>query len=509
MPDVVAAVRMDMNDQEAFARLSGDRNPIHMDPMAARQTQAGGPVVHGMHLLLWALERLAERGVDLAPLRAGKAKFASFIPVGAAVTLSAAIDQSGRLRLDIASDSEVAVTGRLDFTGVPRRRAGRQYQPVIISDEAYDPQFDRLAGSSGRLKRSGHALAQAEAMFPELCGSLGAAAVCDMALMSTVVGMVAPGLNSILSEVAFSALEGVGSEPGLAFAVVHTDPRFRLVINELEGERFGGRATAFARLAAPTPLSIRDALGMVSIGEFRDRRALVVGGSRGLGAATSVLLAAGGANVTLTYHRERDQAELVASNIRDTVGRNSCDVIRYDASGAAALQLSSVAPGVTHAYYFATPRIFAGPRQSYSRQRLDHFISVYVDGFIDLVTALLTAQSPRPLSVLYPSSVAVIERPRHMTEYAMAKAAGEIAAADLAKACSRLTIASPRLPRVATKQTATVPPVPAADPSTVMLQLLRQQAGQKARAEDPADLRPLAFGAVGPFRSCSEQRRAK
>ena len=34
-------------DQSLFARWSGDFNPLHMDPLAARRTQAGAPAIHG------------------------------------------------------------------------------------------------------------------------------------------------------------------------------------------------------------------------------------------------------------------------------------------------------------------------------------------------------------------------------------------------------------------------------------------------------------------------------
>ena len=46
-------------DQIRFADVSGDRNPMHLDAVKARRTQAGLPVVHGVHLLLWALDVLA------------------------------------------------------------------------------------------------------------------------------------------------------------------------------------------------------------------------------------------------------------------------------------------------------------------------------------------------------------------------------------------------------------------------------------------------------------------
>ena len=44
------------DDQTRFAQVSGDYNPMHMDALQARRTQAGAPVVHGIHLLLWALK---------------------------------------------------------------------------------------------------------------------------------------------------------------------------------------------------------------------------------------------------------------------------------------------------------------------------------------------------------------------------------------------------------------------------------------------------------------------
>ena len=43
-------------DQHRFAQLSGDRNPMHVDPVAARRTLFGRPVVHGIHMLLRSLD---------------------------------------------------------------------------------------------------------------------------------------------------------------------------------------------------------------------------------------------------------------------------------------------------------------------------------------------------------------------------------------------------------------------------------------------------------------------
>ncbi|HEX4610386.1 MAG TPA: hypothetical protein VH092_19505 [Urbifossiella sp.] len=109
----------------------------------------------------------------------------------------------------------------------------------------------------------------------------------------------------------------------------------------------------------------------------------------------------------------------------------------------------------------------------YSQQQFADYCRVYIDGFYALAQALLAGRvAGQPLTILYPSSVYVADRPKQLAEYAMAKAAGEILCAELARAHRGLKISTPRLPRVLTDQTATVPPIPAADVIDVMLPLL-------------------------------------
>src|ERR1017187_2103326 len=66
-------------DQERFAAVSGDCNPMHVDALMARRTQAGAPVVHGIHLLLWALDSLAAVQPDLASLCSFRVQFNKFV----------------------------------------------------------------------------------------------------------------------------------------------------------------------------------------------------------------------------------------------------------------------------------------------------------------------------------------------------------------------------------------------------------------------------------------------
>ena len=94
-------------------------------------------------------------------------------------------------------------------------------------------------------------------------------------------------------------------------------------------------------------------------------------------------------------------------------------------------------------------------------------------GFYDVCLALREI-SKQGISVCYPSSVFVAARPRDMTEYAMAKAAGEVLCSDLNQFWSGTHIMSVRLPRLFTDQTATVVPTAIANSVDVMLPIIRR-----------------------------------
>ena len=74
-------------EQKRFAIASGDFNPMHVDSIAARRTQAGAPVVHGVHAVLWALDALIEAGRVERPIASLDMVFRKFIYVGSEVTL--------------------------------------------------------------------------------------------------------------------------------------------------------------------------------------------------------------------------------------------------------------------------------------------------------------------------------------------------------------------------------------------------------------------------------------
>lgn len=101
------------------------------------------------------------------------------------------------------------------------------------------------------------------------------------------------------------------------------------------------------------------------------KTALVIGGSRGIGAAVARRLAADGAQVTLTYNGSRDAAEAVAAEIGGAAVRSDAadrDVVRRTVREAGPLDILVVNAGV----------IAMGPASELDPDAIDHMIDVNV-----------------------------------------------------------------------------------------------------------------------------------
>ena len=465
--------------QEQFARATHDYNPMHMDAVVARRTQAGAPVVHGMHSLLWALDCLAAREEGVRRVSEVKASFYKWIYVDATAELVvvSCTDEEIKGQIRVGSTTVTSFSLKLGerVDAWTSRRFGGSGRAVIpVAAEPVEVALEAMGAQAGAVEVVAGELEQ---MFPALSREWHPVRVASIAALSRVVGMLCPGLHSIFSGLKLR-LDAEEREGGvLAFRVKSTNERYRSVILAVEGPGLAGTLDTFARQPPAKQLGMEAVARVVRAGEFAGAHGLVVGGSRGLGELTAKLLAAGGSRVTITFARGEEQARKVAAEIAAWGG--TCDVMHYDATLAAEGQLAGITVPVTHAYYYATGQIFRGKQAVFSAEIFAEFTKVYVEGFFELCEAL-ERRSVEGVRVFYPSSVAVVERPREMTEYAAAKAAGEVLCEDLNRFSRGVRVVQKRLPRLPTDQTLTLLAVESADPLEVLLPIVREVQGALA-----------------------------
>ena len=457
--------------QERFASFSGDRNPMHMDTVAARRTQAGQPVVHGVHTLLWTLEELAQTGQLAGSIAQIQAKFLKWIYLGDLATMRLLDSEPDEpLRLKVAVQGLTVLTVEV-LLGARQPRTQRPGTPSPQAPRAFalDLALTDLPGRSGEAYVASPA--HAAELFPQLTALLGAATVAEIAACSYIVGMEAPGLHSMFSKLDLTLPDGAqsASRAALHYAVTDVDERFRKLRIAVEGRAVEGVLEAFGRVPPVRQASMNLVANYVQPGEFAGMHALVIGGSRGLGELTAKLIAAGGGAVTLTYALGRAEAEAVVAEIHASGGKAAS--FAYDVRLPPSDQLRALQSPPTHLYYFATGTIFRPKLGVLSAPMLAEFLQFYVQGFYDLCLAL--TDSGQQLSAFYPSTIFLDERPAGMTEYAMAKAAGEQLCADMNLYLPNVRVFAHRLPKLPTDQTAGILPERETDALEALLPAIR------------------------------------
>jgi NAD(P)-dependent dehydrogenase (short-subunit alcohol dehydrogenase family) len=453
----IANRRFSMERQHAFAALSGDINPIHLDSVAARLLISGAIIVHGMHTLLWALNALAESSFRPAGIRAIDVRFPNALHLDNEVTLSVHKADANVIGLRVHCAEKVIASINLTCQQVAPCAPFAPYadeSTLVAGGTIRDVPLEEMVGCRGVVDFAAPT-DDFRAAFPAAASLLGAARLRTLAACSRIVGMDYPGVRSIFSRLTVEFNDEIDI-PQLGYEVSEIDARFNIVRLTVMGAGLQGRIEAFSLPAAKAQPDMAELSNKVGADRFAQQTALVIGGSRGLGALTAKAIAAGGARVIVSYAVGKNEAQQVAEEIRGAGGH--AEIMEYDVRQPAGSQLERLKGArPTHIYYFATGRIFKQHLRTFDRDTLDDFLAFYVYGVADLVDAL-QAVSAGPLTLFYPSSIAVEERPRDMTEYAMAKAAGEVLCSDLARFNPRLRVVVERLPRLDTEQTQTIRP---------------------------------------------------
>ena len=231
-------------DNMAFVTLSGDFNSLHVDQLTARRTVAGGLVVHGIHLLLWALDQWSAKHDGHFVISNLNVSFSRLVLVGVEVSLALSKEVDYRCSMVLfAAGAEVA-TFSLDviedsdtFVSLPCSSP-----PLNECNELSAADLPARRGNLS-IHYSRNAISD---LFPRISNAFPAVQLASLLASTRLVGVECPGLNSLYSEINLIS-DSRAKLASLNYIVSSFDARFNLVTMLVEFPGMSGEIKAFLR----------------------------------------------------------------------------------------------------------------------------------------------------------------------------------------------------------------------------------------------------------------------
>jgi len=425
-----------LNDQVIFSHFSGDKNPIHIDKIAARRTLHGQCIVHGMHSLIWALDSLAKK----YHITCSKINVRFRKPIFLEEEVYCTWNKKNK-QLSILTNETILVIIDLKIDEITPNNEIRATIEIPLN-APHELTFLECSNLSNKPFKIFGDINLANKLFPSFTSLYGIATACEIAAISHIVGMECPGLHSLFSSL---TVEITQQNTTPVFGVLKSDDRFNLLNIFADGLTLKANIESFCRPMPSKNLHISYFSNLVKRDEFKNIHALVIGGSRGLGEVVAKLISAGGGEPTITYHVGNIDAERVVNEIRAWGGK--CEMTQLTVNENESLPINC--SKINQLYYLASPKILGKRSKNYDEKLLSLYRTIYVDCFNNVCNELIAKNSK--CSVFYPSTIFIDNPPRGFENYIRVKIEGEKLCKKLNKS-SIINIITPRLPRLDTDQ---------------------------------------------------------
>lgn len=436
-----------------FAKASGDWNPIHTDSIFARRSPYGQTIVHGILLLIWGLENVIDEKQEPIKISKLRAEFLKPVYLEKDLILKIVFNENCTISINIYQENLLKTFFEIAFKEKVPYNKNHNFKYTFDKSNPEEIDLSNFNFSQFKFENKSN-LELLFFLFPSISNYLDFRFLSLMLSISRLIGMKIPGLYSLFSELSINEEKNNIKDDNLLLRIEKCDLRFKFLDISIESMGYKSSAKVFIR---PKPskqlpaLKMRDSIQSNS--KRKNKVALVVGGSRGVGEVMAKILALSGTNVIITYNKGSSDSNKIVTELNSLGIKSECihlDVIDPVSFGT----LNQFK--VDELYYFATPPIFHGDKDLFSLTLFESFNKFYVHSLYQIINILI----PNGLKLVYsPSSAAIEEIPSDMKEYCLSKYSFELLLDILQRQYPDIKFIKPRLPRMNTDQTLSIFPV--------------------------------------------------
>ena len=430
------------NDQLKFTRLTGDLNPIHLDKNYAANTMFENIVVHGLNIVVWALEKSIP--TKIKDIKKIKINFLKIVLLNEEIFIKKILKNKKNIQLNIESKNETKIIIEIYLSN----------SEIFFYENIHKFNLKKKIISKKKImkKIQGHLFLQKNKksitkIYPKITDIIAIEKVLRLISISRLVGIQLNNNPGVLASINL-AFENSHLKNKIHFKVKKFIKRFSFCDLSILGNGIKGNIKSFL-IPEIDEIKFEEIKKKIKKRILLNKNALVIGGSSGLGEITVKTLCALGANVIFTYNKNFFNSKKITSDLKKK--KIICNFFKFDVTKIKKKNINFFKyKKFEIIFYYSTPKIIA--TDTFNKNLYKNYLNYYVLSFKKLLK-IIERVSENKTKIFFPSTIYIDQKNKNFSEYIEAKKKAENLCNSINKKNNlKYSILYEKLPRILTRQ---------------------------------------------------------